>query len=241
MSEQARQPGEAPKPIVIQQSPAGADFSAPPTSPEDLRLVEALRRGEEAAFVMLINQYHAPLLRLALLYVPDRTLAEEVVQDTWIGVLQGIHRFEARSSLKTWIFHILMNRARTHAQRESRSVPFSSLVDFDAEQTDGQPDADRFYPLDHPTRPGQWISFPPSWDDVPEDRLLSLETRGRIKQAIQMLPPSQREVITLRDIDGWSSDEVCALLSISSANQRVLLHRARAQVRRALERYLKEE
>ena len=241
MSEQARPSGEAPNPMVMQQSQADADLSSPAASPEDQRLVEALRRGEEAAFVMLINQYHAPLLRLALLYVPDRTLAEEVVQDTWIGVLQGIGRFEGRSSLKTWIFRILMNRARTLALREGRSVPFSSLAEFDPEQTDGPPDADRFYPLDHPTRPGGWISFPQSWDAVPEDRLLSLETRGRIEQALHMLPPGQREVITLRDIEGWSSDEVCALLSISSANQRVLLHRARAQVRRALERYFQEE
>jgi RNA polymerase sigma-70 factor (ECF subfamily) len=215
--------------------------SGPPASPDELRLVEALRRGEDAAFVMLINQYHTPLLRLALLYVSDRTQAEEVVQETWIAVLQGIHRFEARSSLKTWLFRILMNRARTHAQREGRSVPFSALAALDGEQADAEPDADRFFPLDHPQHPGQWVSFPPSWDDVPEDRLVSQETRGRIEQAIQMLPPGQREVITLRDVEGWSSDEVCGLLGISSVNQRVLLHRARAQVRRALERYFKEE
>jgi RNA polymerase sigma-70 factor (ECF subfamily) len=225
----------------MQRNAADTQAPGPPASPDELRLIEALRRGEEAAFVMLINQYHAPLLRLALLYVQDRTLAEEVVQETWIAVLQGIHRFEARSSLKTWLFRILMNRARTHAQREGRSVPFSSLAALDGEQADGDPDADRFFPLDHPQRPGHWVSFPPSWDDVPEDRLVSQETRGRIEQAIQMLPPGQREVITLRDVEGWSSDEVCGLLGISAVNQRVLLHRARAQVRRALERYFKEE
>ena len=241
MSEEVRQPGEVSHPSSIQPSPAGADVSGPPASPDELWLIEALRRGEEAAFVMLINQYHAPLLRLALLYVPDRALAEEVVQETWIAVLQGIHRFEARSSLKTWLFRILMNRARTHAQRERRSVPFSSLGPFDGEQADGEPEADRFLPPDHPQSPGAWVSFPPSWDDVPEDRLVSQETRGRIEQAIQMLPSGQREVITLRDVEGWSSDEVCGLLGISPVNQRVLLHRARVQVRRALERYFKEE
>jgi RNA polymerase sigma-70 factor (ECF subfamily) len=189
----------------------------------------------------LVEQYHMPLLRLAMLYVPERALAEEVVQDTWIGVLQGIQRFEGRSSLKTWIFRILMNRARTHAQREGRSVPFSSLTDFDNEALDGLVDADRFHPADHPQHPGAWVSLPASWDDVPEAHLLSQETRGRIEQAVQALPASQREVITLHDIEGCSSAEVSSLLGISAVNQRVLLHRARAQVRRALERYLKEE
>ncbi len=241
MNEQARQPGN------ISDASAGQpdmpvsnrpDISA---SAEDWRLVEALRGGDEAAFMALVEQYHMPLLRLAMLYVPERALAEEVVQDTWIGVLQGIQRFEGRSSLKTWIFRILMNRAKTHAQREGRSIPFSSLADFENESLDGLVDADRFHPADHPRWPGGWVSFPASWDDVPEEHLLSQETRGRIEQAVQALPASQREVITLHDIEGCSSEEVCSLLGISAVNQRVLLHRARAQVRRALEHYLKEE
>jgi RNA polymerase sigma-70 factor (ECF subfamily) len=239
MNEQARQPGEPPdKPAIQQDMPEPSGASA---SPDDLRLVEALRNGDEAAFVTLIDQYHMPLLRLALLYVPERALAEEVVQDTWIGVLQGIRRFEGRSSLKTWLFRILMNRARTLAQREGRSVPFSSLADFEGEPLDGLVEADRFLPPDHPQWPGGWVSFPTSWDDLPEDHLLSQETRGRIDQAVQALPPAQREVITLHDIEGCSSEEVCGLLGISAVNQRVLLHRARAQVRRALAHYFKEE
>src|SRR6185312_13953227 len=131
MNEQARQPGETSDPSAIQRNMPEPDGPGSSASQDEMLLVEALRRGDEAAFMMLVNMYHMQLLRLALLYVPDRTLAEEGVQDTWIGVLQGIHRFEGRSSLKTWIFRILMNRARTHAQREGRSVPFSSLTDFE--------------------------------------------------------------------------------------------------------------
>lgn len=193
------------------------------------------------AFMTVLNRYHTPLLRLARVYVPDQAVAEEVVQETWMGLLQGIGRFEERSSLKTWLFHILMNRAKTRAQREGRSVPFSSLPGADDEQADGSIEADRFLPPDHPQWPGGWKSFPQSWDEIPEERLLSLETRGQIEQAIQALPPAQREVITLRDVEGWTSDEVCDFLGISQANQRVLLHRARTQVRRALEQYLTEE
>jgi RNA polymerase sigma-70 factor (ECF subfamily) len=241
MNEQARQPGDIPDTTAAQRSMPGADLSGASASPEDLRLVEALRNGDEAAFMSLVEHYHMPLLRLAMLYVPERALAEEVVQETWIGVLQGIHRFEGRSSLKTWIFRILMNRARTHAQREGRSVPFSSLTDFDNESLDGLVDADRFLPANHPQSPGGWVSFPASWDDVPEDHLLSQETRAHIEQAVQALPANQREVITLHDIEGVSSEEICGLLGISAVNQRVLLHRARTQVRRALEQYLKGE
>ena len=241
MNEQTPQPGNMPERSAMQPNTQGAGFSGSVASSDDWRLVEALRMGDEAAFMALVEQYHMPLLRLALMYVSDRTVAEEVVQDTWIGVLQGIHRFEGRSSLKTWIFRILMNRARTHAQREGRSVPFSSLTDFDSEPVDGPVDADRFIQADQPQQAGHWISFPASWDDVPEDHLLSQETRKRIEQAVQALPTTQREVITLHDIEGCSSEEIRNLLGISAVNQRVLLHRARAQVRRALERYLKEE
>jgi RNA polymerase sigma-70 factor (ECF subfamily) len=241
MNEQARQPGDTSNRSAMRRNMPGSDFTGSLASPEEMRLVEALRMGDEAAFMSLIEQYHMPLLRLALLYVPDRALAEEVVQETWIGVLQGIHRFEGRSSLKTWIFHILMNRARTHAQREGRSVPFSSLHDFENEAQDGPGDADRLLPTDQPGVPGHWVSFPTSGEAVPEDHLLSQETRGRIEQAVQALPATQREVITLHDIEGCSSEEIRNLLGISAVNQRVLLHRARTQVRRALEQYLKEE
>ncbi len=241
MNEQARQPGDTSDRSAMRQNRPGSDLTGSAASPDEMRLVEALRMGDEAAFMALIEQYHMPLLRLALLYVPDRAQAEEVVQETWIGVLQGIHRFEGRSSLKTWIFRILMNRARTHAQREGRSVPFSSLTDFENEAQDGTADADRFLPADQPGLPGHWVSFPASGEEIPEDHLLSQETRGRIEQAVQALPANQREVITLHDIEGCSSEEIRNLLGISAVNQRVLLHRARTQVRRALEPYLKEE
>ena len=168
------------------------------------------------------------------MYVQEREVAEEVVQETWLGVLHGLDRFEGRSSLKTWIFSILTNSAKTRAQREGRSIPFSQL------ETDDVPDSDepsvapeRFNPVsDH------WAVHPDSRDDVPEMRLLSQETQDVIHRAIQALAPNQRKVITLRDIEGWSSDEVCNVLEISETNQRVLLHRARAAVRSVLEQYL---
>ena len=224
----------------------GSGSARPPsesasTAEDERRLIAALRRGDEMAFMTVLDRYHAPLLRLARVYVPDHAVAEEVVQETWMGLLQGIGRFEERSSLKTWLFHILMNRAKTRAQREGRSIPFSSLPGADDEQAEGGIEADRFLPLDDPQWPGGWKSFPQPWDEVPEERLLSLETHSQIEQAIQALPPAQREVITLRDVEGWTSDEVCDFLGISQANQRVLLHRARTQVRRALEQYLTEE
>ncbi len=223
------------------ERPSASSSTNASTAEDERNLVAALRGGDEAAFMTVLNRYHTPLLRLARVYVPNQTAAEEVVQETWIGLLQGIGRFEERSSLKTWLFHILMNRAKTHAQREGRSIPFSSLPGADDEQADGGIEADRFLPLDDPQWPGGWKSFPQRWDEIPEERLLSLETRSHIEQAIQALPPAQREVITLRDVEGWTSDEVCDFLGISQANQRVLLHRARAQVRRALEQYLNEE
>jgi RNA polymerase sigma-70 factor (ECF subfamily) len=239
MGQDAHHTGETPEPTDDQQH-AGKPPPVPSGASEEMRLVEALRRGEEQAFVTLIDRYSPALLRLAQVYLPDRAAAEEAVQETWMGVLQGIHQFEGRASLKTWIFRILMNRAKTHALREGRSIPFSALPE--ADENDGEPtvDPERFLPPDHFRWPGHWVSFPQSWEDIPEERLLSLETQGRIRQAIQALSPGQREVITLRDIEGWASDAVCDFLHISPANQRVLLHRARAQVRQALEDYFKD-
>jgi RNA polymerase sigma-70 factor (ECF subfamily) len=207
----------------------------------DLHLVSALRRGDEAAFMSLVDQYHPSLVRLAMMYVPDRTIAEEVAQETWLGVFQGLDRFEGRSSLKTWIFRILTNRAKTRGQREGRSIPFSALWNPDQESDEPAVAPERFKPVDDPQEPHHWVSFPRSWSDIPEEHLLSQETRAVIQQAIEALPASQREVITLRDIEGWSSEEVCNALEISETNQRVLLHRARSKVRRALEQYFDEE
>jgi RNA polymerase sigma-70 factor, ECF subfamily len=196
-----------------------------------------LRAGDESAFEMLIDRYHGPLLRLAMLYVPSRAVAEEVVQETWLGVLQGLARFESRSSLKTWIFRILTNRARTRGQREGRSIPFSAVWAPESDAADPAVDADRFRPSDHEFA-GHWISRPQNWEALPEERLIGLETRAQIQQAIDALPGSQREVIRLRDVEGWSSEEICNVLEITETNQRVLLHRARSKVRRTLEQYL---
>jgi RNA polymerase sigma-70 factor, ECF subfamily len=215
--------------------------SPPAVSDRERQLIEALRNGDEAAFTSLVEEYYGPLLRLAMLYVSSRAVAEEVVQETWIGVLQGLDRFEGRSSLKTWIFRILTNIAKTRAQREGRSIPFSALVEREAAGEESAVEPERFLPPDHPDWPGSWSAPPRPWEDVPEDRLLSLETREQIRRAIEALPPVQREVISLRDVEGWPSQDVCNLLGISETNQRVLLHRARSRVRRALERYLGQE
>jgi RNA polymerase sigma-70 factor (ECF subfamily) len=203
---------------------------------EDRELVEALRRGDEAAFMRLVDMYHAALLRVALMYVTTREVAEDVVQETWLGLLKGLDRFEGRSSLKTWLFHILVNTAKTRAMREGRSVPFSELSESQQEAGEPVVEPERFQPADG-RYPGGWVSFPQSWDELPEQRLLSQETYAKIKEAIDALPATQRAVIVLRDVEGIPSDEVCNVLGVSESNQRVLLHRARARVRRALERY----
>ncbi len=203
----------------------------------EAELLDALRAGEESAFVALVQQHHASILRVARIYVSNRATAEEVAQETWLAVLNGLDRFEGRSSLKTWIFRILANIARTRAQRDARSLPFSSLGD-----ETGEPavDPDRFAPAGERWA-GHWKSYPERWDTQPEERLVGDEARARVEGAIVRLPPTQRQVITLRDVEGWSSEEVCSALEISETNQRVLLHRARSKVRQALEGYLAQD
>jgi RNA polymerase sigma-70 factor (ECF subfamily) len=169
------------------------------------------------------------------MYVRDRAVAEEVVQETWLAVLRGLDRFEERSTFKTWLFRILVNRARTRGERESRSAPFSSLAGAADEPS---VDPDRFLPADDPRAPGAWAAPPLAW---PEDRLLSQETLDVISAAIDALPEAQRTVITLRDVEGFSAEEVSTALGITDGNQRVLLHRARSKVRKALEGYLSPE
>ena len=225
---------------TIQHIAVGSNQAGIVASADDLHLVALLRSGNEAAFVMLIERYHAAMLRLAIIYVTAQAVAEEVVQETWMGVLEGLNRFEGRSSLKTWMFRILINRAKTRAQREGRTIPFSSLPEVDADLSEPGVDPDRFLPSDH-QRPGHWVSFPSNWNDLPEERLLSQEMRAHLEQAIAALPPGQREIIVLRDIEGWTSQETCHFLGISEVNQRVLLHRARSKVRGALEKYFEEE
>jgi RNA polymerase sigma-70 factor (ECF subfamily) len=213
--------------------------AAPVTiSVEDERLRRRLAAGDEHAFTALVDRHAAPLLRFAMVYVRDRAVAEEVVQETWLAVLQGIGRFESRSSLKTWLFRILANKAKTRAERERRTVPFSALAEPGEEPGESSVARDRFLAATHPSWPGHWAAPPTSWSGIPEDRLLARETLATIATAIEGLPPAQRQVILLRDVEGWPADEVCELLELSEANQRVLLHRARSRVRAALERYL---
>jgi RNA polymerase sigma-70 factor (ECF subfamily) len=204
---------------------------------DDAALVAGLRADDRAAFETLIERHHAAMVRVASLFVPDRAVAEEVAQETWLAVLEGIDRFEERSSLKTWIFRILTNRAKTRAQREGRSVPLSALGAPHADEP--VVDADRFLRPGDP-EPGAWASRPRDWETIPEERLLSQETLAMVARAIEELPAAQREVIRLRDVEGWSAGEVCDALGITDGNQRVLLHRARSKVRQALEDYLEE-
>jgi RNA polymerase sigma-70 factor (ECF subfamily) len=203
---------------------------------DDATVVDALRRGDEATFTDLVNVYSASLLRLAQDFVRTRSAAEEVVQETWLAVLNGIDRFEGRASLKTWVYRILVNKAKTRGVREARTVPFSSLARGGDERA--VPD-DRFRD-DDDQWPGHWASPPRPLDTVPEERRLAREARGRIARALETLPETQRVVVTLRDVAGWESDEVCDALGLSEGNQRVLLHRGRAKLRAALEQYLEE-
>ena len=200
---------------------------------EDARLVDGLREGDESVFAELVDGYGPSMLRVASIHVRGRATAEEVVQETWLAVLNGIDRFEGRSSLKTWIFRILVNRAKTRAQREGRSVPFSALAARDSEGDEPAIDHDRF--ADSEDRyPGHWAAPPRDW---PQARLLEREALEVIHSAIEELPEAQRQVIRLRDVQGWRAEEVAAALEISDGNQRVLLHRARSKVRRELEGY----
>jgi RNA polymerase sigma-70 factor, ECF subfamily len=206
----------------------------------DDELLDALRDGDEAAYVALVRRYGGLMQRVALGYVRTPAVAEEVVQETWCAVLTGLDRFEGRASLKTWLFRILTNRAKTRGQREARTVPFSSLAG--EEDLDGPAvDPDRFLPADHPQWPGHWASGPAPWSAVPDERLLAGEVRTRIRQAIDTLPERQQAVIVLRDLDGWPPEEVCDVLGVSEGNQRVLLHRARSTVRAQLERYFADD
>src|SRR5947208_7095966 len=202
----------------------------------DAEIVEALRAGDEATFAALVAQYGASMLRVAQMYVRTRAVAEEVVQEAWLGVLRGIDSFEGRSSLKTWIFRILTNTAKTRGEREGRSIPFSAL-----EGAGDEPavEPERFQAEGRWT--GHWAAAPSPWRDVRESRLLGAETPQVVARRIAELPPAQATVITMRDVEGFSSEEVCNALDVSETNQRVLLHRARSKVRRALEDYLGDD
>jgi RNA polymerase sigma-70 factor (ECF subfamily) len=208
---------------------------------DDDVLVDALLQGDGDAFAWLLDAYDAPLRRLARMYVATDAVAEDVVGDTWVAVIRGLDRFERRSSLKTWLFRILMNVARTRGVREHRTVPFSSAAGALDEGAGPAVDPSRFLPVDHPQHPGAWAAPPVPWDEKPETTLMAKETLAGIGAAIALLTPAQREVITLRDVEGWSAAEVCNALEISETNQRVLLHRARSKVRQACEDLLEDE
>jgi RNA polymerase sigma-70 factor (ECF subfamily) len=202
---------------------------------DDARLVEGLRAGDDAAFAALMRMYGAGMLRVASMYVSSRAVAEEVVQDAWLGVLKGIDRFEGRSSLKTWLFRIVANTAKTRGVRESRSTPFSAFADGEGDATVSP---DRFFGAGERFA-GHWAVPPANWAQVPEGRLLERETMDVVRREIDRLPATQRAVLTLRDVEGFDADDVCNALELTETNQRVLLHRARAKVRAALEEYLR--
>ena len=198
-------------------------------SPQDRDLVARLRSGDERTFLALVEKSHRAMVRVAMAYVGSEAVAEEVVQDAWIGILQGLDSFEGRCPLRAWMFRILVNRAKMRGGREARSVPFSALEP--AEEDGDRRPVESFRPPDDPRWPGHWAHAPERWID---ERLADAEALVRIRGEIEKLPPNQRQVITLRDIEDWDSAEVCEALGISEANQRVLLHRARTKVRQAL-------
>jgi RNA polymerase sigma-70 factor, ECF subfamily len=226
--------------MLTGEEPSSAGGPGDAETDDDEQLLQALRRRDEQAFVLLVDRYHARLVRLACLFVANQAVAEEVAQETWIGVLRGIDRFEGRSSVRTWIFRILTNQAKSRGQREARSMPFAAFSDQDDGDDAGPAVApERFLPAGDEWA-GHWVSYPQNWRETPEDRFLSAETRALVQQAIDALPQNQRIVITLRDVEGFPSTEVCNVLAISETYQRVLLHRARSKVRAQLEQYLEE-
>jgi RNA polymerase sigma-70 factor (ECF subfamily) len=218
---------------------AGLAMNDLAVGPEEPALLDALRRGDEDAFARLVSEHHASLRRVARLYVANAAIADEVVQDTWLGVIRGIWAFEGRSSLKTWIFRILINRARTRAVRESRRAPFTGTLSTESDAgVEPAVTPEHVLSGDDSSAPGHWAQ--PSLDpgSSPERTLLTKELGERLRTVIDALPSNLRTVLWLRDVEGWSSEEVCNALVIQETNQRVLLHRARSRVRAALESYL---
>jgi RNA polymerase sigma-70 factor (ECF subfamily) len=214
---------------------AGASVDAR-VADRDPSLLAALRAGDEDAFAALVTRYHASLKRVARAYVSTDAVAEEVVQETWLAAIAGLDRFEQRATIKTWLFHILANQAKTRGIRERRTVPFASLARADSAEPAVSPDR---FQREGDAWPGHWAMPPRPWED-PERRLASLEAREQLRAAIAALPATQQAVLTLRDIEGLEAEEVCELLDLSAGNQRVILHRARARVRADLERYFEE-
>ena len=216
-------------------APAQSHTRTAPTASEEADLVARLRAGDERAFEAIVDRHYSTMLAVARGYVRTRAIAEEVVQEAWLGVLKRIDRFEGRSSLRTWIMRIVVNVAISRGEREARNIPFSALASDEGDEPAVDPErfrggGDGF--------PGHWRAYPGNWAALPDDALLGRETVGIVMSAIAELPDAQRVVITMRDVAGCSPEEVCGALDVSDGNQRVLLHRARSHVRRALERHL---
>jgi RNA polymerase sigma-70 factor (ECF subfamily) len=213
--------------------PGGGASHGVATGDDDAALLTRLRDGDEAAFNQLVDRYYALTLHVVRSYVRTESVAEEVVQDAWIGVIQGLQRFEGRSSLKNWIVRIAINKARTRGAREARSLPFSSQVHADDDGIDPSvfrgPD-DAF--------PGHWTSYPRTWRSLPDEATVMHETLSVVREAIEALPAMQRLVLTLRDVEGWESGEIATTLGLTNSNERILLHRGRTKVRAVLERHL---
>jgi RNA polymerase sigma-70 factor, ECF subfamily len=202
------------------------------------QILAQLRDGNEEAFCTLVRRHSPSMTRVAMAFVSRRPVAEEVVQETWLNVVRGLDGFEAKSSLRTWIYAILGNCARRRAEQERRLVPLSELAAEEASGDDLGVSRDRFF--EEGRWAGMWSSAVRPWDGLPEERLLSSELRTALLEAIDALPRMQRAVITLRDVEGWPPEEVCEYLDVADGNQRVLLHRARAAACAAIERYLEE-
>ena len=198
------------------------------TTHTDAELIKRILAGDEGAFSQLVDCHHATMVRVARAIVRNGPSPEEVAQDTWVAVLKSLHKFQQRSSLKTWIFKILTNRAKTLALREARSVPFSAMEDKNQPAVDPE----RF------GGNGMWTRPPQPWAESPEQLALRQEVRDQVVKAVAELPERQRLVVTLRDLEGWTAEEVCEALEVEPVNQRVLLHRARSKVRQTLESFL---
>lgn len=207
----------------------------------DSAIIAALRRGDDQAYASLVRDYHRAMLSVAMLYVSDAAVAEEVIQEAWVGVLRGIDKFEARSTLRTWIFRILINQAKTKGQREHRSVPVSTLVAEELTAAERAVPESRFRSRSDTRWPGHWSDPPVQAGSEVEEILVNREALEVVSRTMRALPRAQSLVMSLRDVDGWTSREVCDALEISAENQRVLLHRARSRVRSELERYWKGE
>ena len=205
---------------------------------DEARIVAALRAGDEAVFADVVSRYTPAMLRVARSFGLEMNAAEDAVQEAWVRVLKALEKFEGRSSFQTWLFTILGNCSRHRASAELKAVPMPSLGEEDAGPT---VDESRFFPADHPRWAGMWSTLVDAWEAIPDERLLAGEARERIAAAVDSLPERYGAVFYLRDVEGWASDEVCAILDLTPENQRVLLHRARARVRAALEEYFEQD